>query len=162
MVFELNNKWNQLIKGFPGVLNTLGTLLDRSQTIKQKFNKISTNEGSHGPQGPWAQNHKIIKIIENHENYCFFSTWKRCASQFWEGSTERQLQIIDMELLGANSVFEKVSKSAKKCQKCRFFFKFGSEPCAWPLGYGGWLDASNPWCYVAVRPPGGFSAKNHI
>ena len=25
---------------------------------------MSKNEGSHGPQGPWAQNHKIIKIIK--------------------------------------------------------------------------------------------------
>ena len=41
---------------------------------------------------------KLMKI-------CFFPTWKRCASRFCEGSTERQLQIIDMELFGANCVF---------------------------------------------------------
>ena len=37
---------------------------------------MSKTEGSHGPQGPWAQNHKIIKIIENHENQCFFQHGK--------------------------------------------------------------------------------------
>ena len=35
--FELNIKRNNLINGFPGLLNTLGTLLDRSQTILQFF-----------------------------------------------------------------------------------------------------------------------------
>ena len=28
---------------------------------------MSKNEGPHGPQGPWAQKHKIIKIIKNHK-----------------------------------------------------------------------------------------------
>ena len=32
--FELNMKWNNSIKGFTGLRNTLGTLLDKSQTIK--------------------------------------------------------------------------------------------------------------------------------
>ena len=43
---------------------------------------------------------KSLKIIE----VIVFSTWKRCASRFCEGSTERQLQIIDMIILGANCV----------------------------------------------------------
>ena len=33
---------------------------------------MSKNEGSHGPQGPWAQNHKIIKVIKINGNHCFF------------------------------------------------------------------------------------------
>ena len=37
-----------------------------------------------------------------------FQHGKRCASKFCEGSTDLELQIIDMEFLGANSVFEKV------------------------------------------------------
>ena len=45
---------------------------------------------------------------KNHENQMFLRTLKRCASKFCEGSTQRELQIIDMALLGANSVFEKV------------------------------------------------------
>ena len=43
----------------------------------------------------------------------FLTTWKRCASQFCEGSTDLELQIIDMELLGANSVFGKYEKVLK-------------------------------------------------
>ena len=34
---ELNMKWKKLIRGFPGLLNTLGALLDRSRTILQTF-----------------------------------------------------------------------------------------------------------------------------
>ena len=59
--------------GFPGLLNTLGPRLDRSQTIKQIFNKSQKHVYWHqgpmgprglgpwaqGPQGPWA--HKIKK-----------------------------------------------------------------------------------------------------
>ena len=55
--------------------------------------------------GLGPKNHKIIKTITNH---AFLRTWKRCASKFCEGSTDLELQIIDMELLGANLVFEKV------------------------------------------------------
>ena len=32
------------------------------------FQNISKTGGSHDPRKPWAQNHKIIKIIKNHEN----------------------------------------------------------------------------------------------
>ena len=42
---------------------------------------------------------------KNYENHVFLRTWKRCASKFCEGSTERELQIIDMVILGAKSVF---------------------------------------------------------
>ena len=59
--FELNIKWNNLIKGFPGLLNTIGTLLDRSRVILQKVKKSRkwgphVPQGDHGPgpQGPWA------------------------------------------------------------------------------------------------------------
>ena len=89
--------------GFPGVLNTIGTLLDRSQTIKQIFKKCQKMKGPMGPMGLGPKTIKLLKSLKNHENHCFFSTWKRCASRFCEGSTERQLQI--MELFGANCVF---------------------------------------------------------
>ena len=65
-----------MIKGFPGLLNTIRTLLDRSQTIKQIFKKMPKHEGSHDPRKPWAQNHEIIKIIKSHENHCFFQHGK--------------------------------------------------------------------------------------
>ena len=32
---------------------------------------MSKHEGPHGPQGPWAQNQKIIETIKNQENHCF-------------------------------------------------------------------------------------------
>ena len=63
-----------------------------------------------GPMGLGPKNHKIIKTIRNHEHHVFFTTWKRCASKFCEDSTDLELQIIDMELLGANSVLGKVLK----------------------------------------------------
>ena len=62
---------------------------------------------------------KIMKII-------VFSTWKRCASRFCEGSTERQLQIIDM-ILWSKLCFWKL---VKKFQKYQNWFNFGSKPCA--------------------------------
>ena len=58
------------MKGFPGLLNTIGTLLDRSRTILQKVKKCQ-KWGPHGPQkGPWARapgtlgpkNKELIKI----------------------------------------------------------------------------------------------------
>ena len=61
--------------------------------------------------GPRGLGPKSIKSIISHEIYetpVFLITWKRCASKFCEGSTDLELQIIDMELLGANSVFGKV------------------------------------------------------
>ena len=59
---QLTIKWNNLINVFPGLLNTIGTLLDRSRVILQKVKK-SRKWGPHGPrgdhgpgpQGPWAQ-----------------------------------------------------------------------------------------------------------
>ena len=94
--------------GFPGVLNTIGTLLDRSQTVKPIFEKYLKMEGPMGPRGlgPWAQG----LGLKNHENRLFLKTTKRCASKFCECSTDVELQIIDMELLGAISVFEKMWK----------------------------------------------------
>ena len=78
--------------GFPGFLNTLGTLLGWSQTIKLVFKKLQKCLLASGSQGP-----RVLGPKTN-ENHLFLRTWKRCASKSCEGSTERQLQIIDMEL----------------------------------------------------------------
>ena len=59
--FELNMKQNNLIKGFPGVLNTLGTLLDRSRTIKYIFKKTPKMEGPIGPRGLGPKKHESHK-----------------------------------------------------------------------------------------------------
>ena len=47
---------------------------------------------------------------------CFFDNWKSSASKFCGRSTEGELQIIDMVILGTNNVFENLWKSAK-CNK---------------------------------------------
>ena len=43
----------------------------------------------------------------------FFYNWKSSASKFCGGSTERELQIIDMVILGAKSVFGNLWKNVK-------------------------------------------------
>ena len=65
-----------------------------------------------GPRGLGPKTIKLLKSLKIMKTL-FFSTWKRCASRFCEGSTERQLQIIDMELVGANRVFFICEKSIK-------------------------------------------------
>ena len=47
---------------------------------------MSKNEGSHGPQGPWAQNHEIIKIIKNHENHSSFQHGNDAHRDFEKGA----------------------------------------------------------------------------
>ena len=49
------------MKGFPGLLNTLGTLLDRSQTIKLIFKKSQKMKGPMGPMGLGPKNHNFTK-----------------------------------------------------------------------------------------------------
>ena len=45
-------------------------------------------------------------------------------------------------------------KVVKKCQNYQNWFNLGSKPCAWPLGYGGWLDASKPLVLAGAVPFG--------
>ena len=68
VAFRIKYKKNNSIKGFPGLLNTLGTLLDRSQTIKHFSKDVKKWRV---PWAPWALGPKTItslKIIESHEN----------------------------------------------------------------------------------------------
>ena len=77
---------------------------------------MSKNEGSHGPQGPWAQNHKIIKIIENHENQCFFQRGKdahRDSAKVALNDSSRSLIWNFLEQIVFLKICEKVSKVAK-------------------------------------------------
>ena len=72
------------------------------------------NEGSHGPQGPWAQNQKIMKIIKNHENQCFFQHGKdahRDSAKVALNDSSRSLIWNFLEQI----VFLKI---VEKCQKC--------------------------------------------
>ena len=110
--FELNNKWNKLIKGFPGLLNTIRTLLDRSQTMKQILKKSQNTKGPMTPGNFGAETIKLFKSLKIVKS-SFFLNMEKMRTTFWEGSTERELQIIDMIILGANCVLENLWTSAK-------------------------------------------------
>ena len=74
---------------------------------------MSTNEGSHGPQGPWAQNHKIIKFIKSHENMCFFHHGKYAHRDFEKGAlndSSRSLIWSFLEQIVFLRIGENVSK----------------------------------------------------
>ena len=120
MAFELNIKRNKLIKGFPGLLNTPGTLLDRSQTIKQIFKKCQKMKGPMGPRGLGPKTIKLLKSSKIMKIIVFFFRHGKDAHRnsakgalndssrsliwsFWE-------QIVFLE------IGEKVSKVAKLVQ----------------------------------------------
>ena len=74
---------------------------------------MSENEGSHGPQGPWAQNHKIIKIIRNHENPFYFHHGKDAHQNSAKGAlndSSRSLIWNFLEQIVFWEIGEKVSK----------------------------------------------------
>ena len=86
MAIELNIKWNDLIKGLPGVLNTLGTLLDRSQTIKHIFKNKHKMKGPMGPMGLGPKNHKFTKKHKNQNNSLLLENEtdaRRNSSKVW-------------------------------------------------------------------------------
>ena len=90
----------------------------------------------------------------------FFSTWKRCASRFCEGSTERQLQIIDMELFGANCVFGNLWKMSKVSKLVQFWVQAVCLTTRLRRVIGclqtRWLDASKPLVLAGAVPSGVF------
>ena len=83
--FKLNNKWNNLIKGFPGLLNTPGTRLDRSRTIKQDFKKCRKMMG---PMTPGNLGPKTIKIFKS------LKSWK---SRFFLNMEKMRIVILRRE-----------------------------------------------------------------
>ena len=149
-LFELNNKWNKWIKGFTGVLNTLGTLLDKSQTIKQISKKCQNTEGPMGPRGLEPKTTKWLKSLQIMKIIVFLNMEKMRIAilrrEHWTAALDHWYGHFGSKLC--------FWKFVKKCQKYQNWFNFGSKPCAWPLGYGGWLDCSkpgdwmppNPWC----------------
>ena len=77
---------------------------------------MSKNGGSHGPRGPWAQNHKIIKIIKNNENPCFFQPGKdahRDSAKIALNDSSRSLIWNLLEQIVFLKIGEKVSKVSK-------------------------------------------------
>ena len=137
--------------GFPGLLNTLGTLLSRSQTIKHIF-KTSQMEGPMGPRGLGPKTIKLLKSLKIMKSLVLFNMekmrimilrrehWTR-APDHWYGHFGNKLR------------FRKI---AKTCQYYQHRFNFGSKPCAWPLGYGRWLDSSKPLVLGLRRALRGF------
>ena len=69
-----------------------------------------------GPRGLGPKSIKITKSYENHYNHAFLTTWKRCASKFYEGSTDLKLQIIDMNFWEQTRCLEKCEKVLKLVQ----------------------------------------------
>ena len=90
------------------------------------MSKNRKNEGSHGPQGPWAQNHKTIKIIKNHENQCFFQHGKDAHRDSAKGALNDSSRSFIWNFL-EQIVFLEIDE---KCQNSQKWFNFGSKPCA--------------------------------
>ena len=79
---------------------------------------MSKHEGSHGPQGPWGQNHEIIKIIKNYENR-FFQHGKDAHRDSAKGAlndSSRSLIWNFLEQIVFLKIGEKVSKVSKFVQ----------------------------------------------
>ena len=63
-----------------------------------------------GPRGLGPKTIKLLKLFKSlkiRKIIVFFDNWKSSAPKFCGGSTEGQLQIIDMVILGSKSVFGK-------------------------------------------------------
>ena len=78
---------------------------------------MSKNEAPHDPRKPWAQNHKIMKIIKNHENPCFFFQHGKDAHRNFEkgalNDSSRSLIWSFLEQIVFLGIAEKVSKVTK-------------------------------------------------
>ena len=135
---ELNIKWNNLITGFPGLLNTPGTLPDRSQPIKQNFKKCQKMEGPMTPGNLGPKTIKLLKSLKIMKISVFFNMEKMRITilrrEHWTTGPDHWYGIFWSKLC--------FWKLVKKCQKYQNWINFGSKPCAWPLGYGRWLGGS--------------------
>ena len=76
-----------------------------------------------GPMGPRGLGPKTIKLSKSFKimKIRVFCQHGKDAHRDCEGSTERQLQIIDMELFGANCVFENCKKVSKVSKLVQFW-----------------------------------------
>ena len=110
--FELNNKWNKLIKGFPGLLHTLGTLLDRSQTIKQIFKKCQKLKGPMGPRGLGPKTRKLSKSLKTMKISVFFQRGSDAHRDFEKGALNDSSRSLIWSFL-EQIVFLRI---AEKCQ----------------------------------------------
>ena len=79
---------------------------DRAEGPGGRTGRKDRAEGRKDPPPPPPTPHPPPPTQENHETHVFLRTWKRCAAKVCKGCTERQLQIIDMVIFGANCVFK--------------------------------------------------------
>ena len=106
-----------MIKGFPGLINTIGTLLDRSRVILQKVKKTRKwgphgPQGDHGPgpQGPWAQKNKEILKMGG-----FVEREKDVRRNSVPGTVLNNLKSLIWNQIGAKTIIGKVSINGILC-----------------------------------------------
>ena len=112
-------KCNKLIKGFRGVLKTIGTLLDRSQTIKQIFKKCQQMEGPMTPGNLGPKTIKLLKSLKIMKISFFFQHGKDAHRDFEKGAlneSSRSLIWSFWEQIVFLKNCEKVSKFSKLVQ----------------------------------------------
>ena len=97
-------KWQKLIKGFPGLLNTLGTLLDRSQTIKHFFKNSHTMSigmprrtrnyvGKNGPNKSWKKRTETYQeqVGKAVPRTSWKKTYQDVPRQSWKRGTKKNV-----------------------------------------------------------------------
>ena len=111
------------MNGSPGLLNTPGTLLDRSKTIKQIFEKCRNTKGPMTPKNLKPKTIKLFKSLKIMKMQAFFEHGKDAHRDSEKGAlndSSRSLIWSSVEQI----VF------LKNCEKCQNWFNFGSKPCA--------------------------------
>ena len=107
------------MKWFPGLLNTIGTLLDRSQTIKQIFKKCQKMKGSMGPMGLRPKTIKLLKSSKIMKITYFCQHGKDAHRHSAKGAlndSSRSLIWSFWEQIVFLEICEKVSKVSKCVQ----------------------------------------------
>ena len=102
-----------MIKGFPGLLNTIQTLLDRSQTIKHIFKKCQKTKG---PRGLGPKTIKLLKSLKIMKINVFFQHGKdahRDSAKVALNDSSRSLIWNFLEQIEFYNICEKVSEVTK-------------------------------------------------
>ena len=159
-------KKNKLIKGFPGLLNIIRTLLDRSQTIKQIFKKCQKIEGPHGPQGlgpktiKWFKSLKIMKII------VFLTIGKTPHRNSAAGALNESSRSLIWSFWEQIRCLEKCEKVSKVSKLGEFWVRAVHLTTRLRRVIGclqtRWLDASKPLVLAGAMPSGGFFGKKGV
>ena len=104
-------KSTNLIKGFPGLLNTIGTLLDRSRTILQKVNKSEKWGAPWAPGGTMGPGPRGLgpKKQRNFEKYVFFQHRKDARRNSVPETVLNNSKSLIWSHSGVKTLIEKVS-----------------------------------------------------